>query len=126
MTTPTQTVSLHRKLDAEIAEKVFGFPVHRCDLGRTTYTESYDDGTPMGGRRGCREYSTTWEGMGLLVEKMRELGYRMEIEIDPESVCCSVFEIDKENDNYIPLTGNCNDRDSAPHACAIAALKAVS
>jgi hypothetical protein len=63
-----------RERDALVAEKVMGLPIGAC---RNLYWDTTDQSkSPWTNGRQAKHilrYTTTWEGMGMVVEKMREL-----------------------------------------------------
>lgn len=63
--------------------------------------------------------STTWEGMGLVVERMRELGWCWSMMSEENGVSMAFWARGKD------LGRHCNIAATAPRAIALAALAAV-
>lgn len=72
---------------------------------------------------GVPEYSTTWEGMHLVIEEMQRRGYRYMIHDTHNGIPLAQFQ--KYNDAY-ELTGfGRSEGETAPHAVTVAAIKAI-
>jgi hypothetical protein len=93
---------MSRDLDAALAEKLFGAKVELVEKAWSdddwlhgdypTETDcigivnpNFKPGGPTPPAWVVPGYSTTWEGMGLVVEEMRERGFCVEIEYGPGS-----------------------------------------
>lgn len=76
-----------RRVDALVAERLFGWHwVKDRRTGQrilvdsdTEWVETFDLGTRVDPLAGLPHFSTTWEGLGKVVERMWELGYAYEI-----------------------------------------------
>lgn len=121
-------LSAGRDLDALVAEKVMNRSLKCCMCGRVL-----DCDVSCGMARHQRPldpYSTTWEGMRLVVERMRELGW-LSVEMrwtkrgkySPLSLLegwSCFFSSDKP-----PFTVGHFEAETAPHAVCLAALAAI-
>ena len=107
----TDTLPAGRELNVLVAKKVMGL----------TVTHVY--GVPwLGGRipGPIPDYSTEWDAMRLVVERLVALGCSVATEINPGlGGHCSAFRDD-------PRIWVAADADTLPHAVALAALKAVT
>ena len=113
-----------RELDAELAEKVMGWThvevlgvVHPTAIGRTPA----NFGAPV------PHYSTEWDAMRLVVERLVALGCLVAMDVSPKggAWCAIITNPDTEFDSDDRDVFN-EKADTLPHAVALAALKAVT
>ena len=105
----TDTMPAGRELDALVAEKL--------DLPRVMTISYYYPGAPQ--YPPC--YSTDWDAMRQVVERMLALGYCVEMGfVGPRPYCLFLAPSDAQP----PWCTN-EHGDTLPHAVALAALKAV-
>ena len=127
---------MSRDLDAKLAEKLFGHPVEMRHLYICNDNEpkqlAYFGDAPRGvvspdspGWFEVPAFSTTYEGMGLVIEEMRKRGW---------DVALHLPSVDYENKPYVILTGpekrhdglsGLYEADTAPLAVAKAAEAAL-
>jgi len=125
-------------LDAALEERVFARELQHYPTAETAHLPKKDRRYGSGRWEGHRwvlppRYSTTWEGAGLVVERMRALGYWLGLNVP--SACgsdreaCAVFwhafPNDPDEDERFRIVGDAHG-DTAPHATALAALAAVA
>ncbi len=96
-----------RQIDALLHKHLFGLP---------EYLDGWHPWEP-------EHYSTTWEGMGLVVEAMREKGFRYWgtdwIERPPDAIFCRYSSVDLDGGERF------SHADTLPMAVALAALRAL-
>ena len=88
-----------REENALVAEKVMGGPEENpyWYWFRTT-----DDGLPAIKNTGLPpmftgpDFTTTWDGLGRVVERMQELGYLLDLRIGPKETTAKFFTVDQE------------------------------
>lgn len=97
-----------RKLDALVAEVVMGNQIKNGI--------EFPKGELSGGVTLTR-YSTSWEGMRLVVERMREMGFCFQVTQDSK---WDAGFMNKEQEDFWS-----GDSDIAPHAVCLAALAAI-
>ena len=108
-------VQAGRELDAKVAEVVMGWtyrglhPIHECPLWATGHGDTF-----------LPKFSTEWDGMRLIVERMRELGWLY-------AACCGYethrFQFYRPGcRDTVGIGSNC---ETLPHAVCLAALAAI-
>lgn len=112
------TIQPGRELDAKVAEVVFGSKRPDPPDGPVSTLDSPDRVWRLSSSLIWlpKDFSTTWEGMRLVVERMRELGYKACLYHDKS--CCDLF----------PKYNRCCFRsygETLPHAVCLAALAAI-
>lgn len=107
-----------RALDLELARVLFGWKPFQLDDGWWYYIPSGKPRrTHMIDARPVPRYAETWEGLGLVVERMRARGYAVTLRSTyPDGWRCEV--------SRLPRLWHA-DAEIAPHAVALAALAAV-
>lgn len=114
MTGKTQ-IEAGRELDALVAVEVMGWSSWRIDemeehWGRRGPGSSYESGYEP------PRYSTTGDGMLAVLERMRELGWAVEIQAEDKHWWV---------DFYRPIEEKIGHATTLPHAVCLAALEAV-
>ena len=118
-----RTLPAGPELDANVAERVFGQRVEWRSYHRVgkSYSPYYAD---AGGE--VDDFSTTWDGMGLVVERMRELGWEGAIYLyNQEPIECIVAPVGDRCKDYDCTHRELGQANTAPLAVCRAALAAL-
>lgn len=129
-----------RELDAKVAERVMGWSAVEYDAGDSR-TMGVCHGTPPGpksdhladlslhgtgtGSYHIPRYSSTGDGMLLVVEAMRGRGYRVEVDVLPPEANTVEYAVRVKVTKFSSLMAVVDHAPTAPRAVALAALRAL-